>query len=127
MFFARILVKESDFHEVMITLGKVIKEKRQLLRLSQRDLGEKSGRPYTTINRLEVGAVGDCHLGVLYDIAGALESDLTTLVRLASGNSTSSTALDWSELKNEIDNLPPSGQQWVLKMIREALEHPGLR
>jgi len=72
----------SDF---MVNFGNLIKRSRQKLGLTQAELGEKIGRPQSSIARLESGLLGDTHFGFIIELASALNIRAEDLVAQAMG------------------------------------------
>lgn len=80
------------------TLGKIIKEERTRLGLSQRDFAKSCGVNYSTIAKLETGERNTNNIDILMKIAEVIEMDLITLVNL------SNPELSTSDMVEDIEN-----------------------
>ncbi len=62
------------------TIGKKIKVRRNKLKLTQDDLARKADIPYTTLVKIETGAVKSPSVDTMKKIATALETTIDELI-----------------------------------------------
>ena len=70
---------EITNQELMTEIGAALKRFRQQKGITQKELGEKIGRPQGTITRIETAAVADTHIGLLYEMTSAIGISLDEL------------------------------------------------
>lgn len=116
---------EANF---MQRLGDAVKLRRNQLGMTQLQLGEKIGRPQSSIARLEAAQLGDAHFGFIFDISKALDTPAEMLVAYALGREFN---LEGSEkttvsknnvldaIKVRMDNLDSSAKRVVIDLFSE--------
>ena len=120
-------VKEDDVKKLMKNIGAAIKRLRKARGLTQSDLGKLIGKPQSTIARIEASINNDTHIGVLLEIARALDVRLADVIAEIEGNpGTGGTEkqdwpTEWDEVRAQVDALPLAQREWIAKIVREIV------
>ncbi len=96
---------EGDFEEFMKNLGLIVRRLRKERDLTQGELGEKLGKPQSTIARLESSVVKDTHIGLLYEVCDNLDVKLADVIAEAFGRTLVSRAADKKSINGKLELL----------------------
>lgn len=106
------------------TLGEFVKERRNSLRLTLRDLGKKSGLDPSYISRIERGEYSNPTVTALDGLAKGLKVPYSELDRIARGLPVDQADEDAkvAELMDLFRQVPPERQEAALRMLRSLAE-----
>jgi transcriptional regulator with XRE-family HTH domain len=112
------------YEDFFKSLGETLKRKRVEAGLTQRQLGEQTGKPQSAIARIESGGNADVHLRVLYELLDAMKvgmdeffSEVISLGTVKADNETD----QWTKMKARIDLLNDEEKNWFAKLVEHCL------
>lgn len=111
----------SEFFQIV---AETLKKKRIMAGLTQKELGEITGRPQSAIGKIE-NTTGDIHLRVLYELCDAMNIDMVdffTEVKASQIVSGSAEATEWDKVKAAVEVLGDGEKAWFAELVRHCLE-----
>lgn len=106
------------------SLGETLKRKRVEAGLTQRQLGEQTGKPQSAIARIESGGNADVHLRVLYELLSAMKVEMdeffSEVISLGTVKADDDTD-PWTKMKSRVDLLADEDKIWFAKLIEHCL------
>ena len=123
---------EKNFERFYRDLGPTLKRIRMEKKITQVELGALSGKPQSSIARLESGAVPDVTLRVLYELLAAMGVSLTEVVSELEGKkipeipkSHSAQTKKWESINKQIEAMDDKSRNWALQIFENILNPPG--
>jgi transcriptional regulator with XRE-family HTH domain len=116
-------MSDSNFEKVIESLSSLVKQRRKELGLTQGDVGEKIGRPQSTVARFESGIVKDPHISLIFhicDVLGERPGDLMNeAFDKAGGGKLSKKQIDkkLKDLREKLDGLDDDRKELVTSLI----------
>ena len=117
----------------MLELGELIRSKRRLLRLSQREVAKKANISRSYVSELESGTRRTDSLDVLLNLSNALDLPMKDVLAAAGYDCNDENAMSRAPLPPEVQymadviaNAPPPYRDELMKSVREfatAWEH----
>lgn len=113
------------YQDFFKSLGETLKRKRVEAGLTQRQLGEQTGKPQSAIARIESGGNADVHLRVLYELLAAMKVEMDEFFRevISLGTvKTGESADPWTKMKARVDVLDDEEKIWFAELLKHCLE-----
>lgn len=104
-------------------IGKNIKEWRKLKKIGQEDLADKISISRSSLSNIEIGNHQPT-IHVIYEIALALDCDITDILPSLNLYKSSQTQID-KKYEDIINSLPTSNNKKTLNVLKEILKENG--
>jgi transcriptional regulator with XRE-family HTH domain len=99
------LMASERFSGFLKNLGAVLKKYRKEKGLTQGEIGERLGKPQSTIARLESAVVNDTHIGLVFDMCEELGIEVSEVIAEAIGASRAVENVDGGDLTGRWEKL----------------------
>lgn len=114
----------DDFNNLLTRIGENIHRLRKLNHWTQSELAEQTGRPQSSIARVEGATYTDATLSLLHDLCSTFEVPLSEMIRNAEGGRLKSTGklqTKWQRVRARVDKLGESDRDWVADVVLAVL------
>jgi transcriptional regulator with XRE-family HTH domain len=112
------------YQDFFKNLGETLKRKRVEAGLTQRQLGEQTGKPQSAIARIESGGNADVHLRVLYELLAAMKVEMDEFFSEVISLETVKGRDDadpWTKMKARVDLLADKDKVWFAELVEHCL------
>ena len=109
---------------ILKSLGEVVYKLRKEKKMTQEELGKKTGTSQMTVKRLESATVGT-RIDNLVSITDALGIKLTDLFAQIEGveKTSSNNESNWDSIQNRVAELTATEREWVASTIDKVLNN----
>lgn len=110
---------------ILKSLGELVYKLRKEKKMTQEELGKKTGTSQMTVKRLESATVGT-RIDNLVSITDALGIKLTDLFAQIEGveNASIQSKSDWDTIQNKVAELTATEREWIANLIDKVLNNP---